>query len=168
MKIVFFTRSKDSAISIGKAFAVLIDEISKSQQVKSYYVPYASYSLYKMWRNILYVYRNRTKTGINHITGEIHFCMFALIGVKSVLTVHDLGFYTNKPMSKIKKAYLYLFQLYFPFCLADKIVAISDFTRDEIIRLVPSVANKVVRANHHSVDEYIYTWLLYTSPSPRD
>lgn len=73
MKIVFFTRSKDSAISIGKAFAVLIDEISKSQQVKSYYVPYASYSLYKMWRNILYVYRNRTKTGINHITGEIHF-----------------------------------------------------------------------------------------------
>lgn len=155
MQIHYFTCA--DSVSIAKTFAGLIKEISKTQEVESYVLPHARFTPIKALKNIWYVYKHRTKYGVNHITGAVHFCMLGLIGVKSVLTVHDLGFYTSSHSSRLKKIYLYLFQIYIPFLLADKILAISDSTRDEIVRLVPSVAKKVIRATQYGIDEFPYT-----------
>lgn len=159
MEIRYFIRSLNSAVSIGKHFNVLISEIGKTENVSKYHMPSASYGVKGIIQNLWYVYKHRTKTGINHITGEIHFCMFALIGCKSVLTIHDLGFLMAPEVniSFWRRKYLYYFQVYFPCKIADRIIAISDKTKDEIISIVPSVANKVVRANHIGFDEFTYS-----------
>lgn len=155
MEIHYFTCA--DSVSIAKTYAGVIKEIGKTNLVKNYVVPCDRFTPYKALKNILYVYKHRTKDGVNHITGAIHFCMLGLIGVKSVLTVHDLGFYTEAQHSRLKRIYLFLFQIYIPFLLADKIIAISDSTKDEIIRIVPSVAPKVVRVNHYGINEFPFT-----------
>lgn len=57
-------------------------------------VPHSSSSLWKIWRNLLYVRRH--SRAVNHITGDIHYAALGLPVRGSVLTVHDCGFMRNQ------------------------------------------------------------------------
>ena len=57
--------------------------------------PYVEFFTYFMIRNNLYTYKKRDQKAIHHVTGHIHDVLLSLIGVKTVLTVHDLVFLDN-------------------------------------------------------------------------
>lgn len=139
MDITYFIRSQSSAVSIGKLFRPFIAEVGKTQRVSTYYLPSARYNVKGVLENLWFTFRHRNKHGINHITGECHFIVFALLGCKTVLTIHDLGFYTEHlhEMSWLRRKYLYWLQIYWPVKLANKVFAITDKTRQEILNLVP-------------------------------
>ena len=135
MNITFFIRSKQGAISIGKLFRPLIAEIGKTEDVETYYMPSASYGIKGIIQNLWFTYCHRNKHGINHVTGDCHFIIFALMGCKTVLTVHDLGFYTEPLIKKnrLKRLFIYYLQVYFPIKLATRVIAISEKTKQEIL-----------------------------------
>ena len=158
MKITYFIRAKQSSISIGKHFRPLIAKIGETEEVETFYLPCANYDIKGIIRNLWFVYRHRNKKGINHVTGDCYFIIFALLGCKTVLTVHDLGFYTMHlhEMNWIKRKFLYYLQIYYPIKYATKVIAITEKTRKEIEDLVP-FSREIVIAKHISVDAFPFT-----------
>lgn len=157
MSITFFIRSEKGFVSIGKLFRPLISEIGRSEVVETVYMPSEKYGLLGVFKNLWFTFIHRNKNGINHITGDCHFIIFALIGCKTVLTVHDLGFYTvhKKDRNWFKRFFLYYMQVYWPIKLADKVIAISEKTRQEIIDTVP-FKREILIARHVNVDSFHY------------
>ena len=158
MSITFFIRGEKGFVSIGKLFRPLISEIGKSEVAETFYMPSEKYGLTGILKNLWFTYIHRNKNGVNHITGDCHFIIFALIGCKTVLTVHDLGFYTvhKKDRNWIKRFFLYYMQVYWPIKLADKVIAISEKTRQEIIDTVP-FKREILIARHVNVDSFHYS-----------
>jgi glycosyltransferase involved in cell wall biosynthesis len=118
-------------------------------------MPSAQYNGMGLLKNLWYTFRHRNKHGINHVTGDCNFIIFALLGCKSVLTVHDLGFYTEhlNDLSWFKRHYLYWFQIYGPIRLATRVVAITEKTKLEIEQVIP-FKRRIDVVKHHSIDEF--------------
>jgi glycosyltransferase involved in cell wall biosynthesis len=119
--------------------------------VQEYYVPYNGALPWNLIRNIIFVYKHRNKKGINHITGDIHYCILGLMGCKSVLTIHDDYAIVKARRGIFDKIYKWIFWLYLPITFAGKVVCISDATKKKIDQLVRN--NKTIVFSHHTVDE---------------
>ena len=92
---------------------------------------------------------------INHITGDVNFLAMGLRGKKTILTVHDLGFYENPVHSRLVKMVYHLFWFYLPLKYVDIVTVVSDFTKQKLIkyfqfpedriRIIPDPVKKVFR-----------------------
>lgn len=138
MEIHFFERNPtEGQISIEKLFSVIKAELNKKNIASKTFVN--PYPLSKFFKALNYFRKNQGE--INHITGDIHWVSLALNSRKTLLTVHDLsGFYQY---SGVKKFLYYLIWIYFPLKKLKYITAISEKTKQEIIKLLPSVAHKI-------------------------
>ncbi|QWX83334.1 glycosyltransferase family 4 protein [Cellulophaga sp. HaHaR_3_176] len=132
MKINYFFRHPKVGHSIQRVFRTLIDEINKSTEVSIFEVPSKSSMPWDILENSVYVYKKRDKKAVHHVTGHIHDVLLALIGVKTVLTIHDLVFIDNSK-NPIKRFYKWLFWLYLPIKIANKVVCISNQTKENIL-----------------------------------
>ena len=165
MLITYFHWAKNSPPSIGRSFRPLINKISQTKDVKEYWVPYGGANPINLIKNIWFVYKNRDNNGINHITGDIHYCILGLLGCKSVLTIHDDYAMVKARKGWLGKIYKYLFWIYLPVKLASRTVYISAATKAKIDKLVH--CKKTVVIPNHSVDsEFIYQEKEFNSKSP--
>lgn len=129
MTITYFYRNHKAGYSIKKVSDLYVNRIKNK---KIFEMPFPNASLKSIWKNMLYTFKHRNRTGINHITGDIHYCIIPLAFCKTVLTVHDTVVYDNyKGIKKFIFKYLW-FKI--PFSLATKIVCISDNTKKSIAR----------------------------------
>jgi len=135
MEIVYFKRNKVLGFSIEKVFIPVIHELAKKNSVREFNLPYYKFSLLCIIKNLLFVYKKRSRFGINHITGDIHYAIFALVGCKSVLTIHDLVMLKNTK-NRIFYWIEYLFNVYFPVKLATQVVCISEATKEDLLKYV--------------------------------
>lgn len=150
MEIVYFHRkSLKGVISIQENFRPLIEEIGKDHEVKVYSVPYESSNPIKMLKNILYIRKHSTKTGINHITGAIHYGVLGLIGRKSVLTIHDDYAIRQARWGVLDKLYKYIFWIFLPIKIVDAPICTSPTTLNNIKKMCRSKKLKVI--THHVV-----------------
>lgn len=154
MNITYFNRALDAGISIRQGFEPLIKKIGETNHVESYDLPESRFTPKCILKNLWFTYKHRNKHGINHLTGGCHYILLALLGCKTVLTVHDLGFYNHK-MNPIKHFIFYYFQIYLPIKLATKVIAITEKTKSEINSIVP-FHREILVARHHSVDQFTY------------
>lgn len=138
MNIHFFERNPaEGQISIEKLFHVIKNELGKMNI--TYQIFINPYPFSKMLKALKYF---RKKQGdINHITGDIHWVSLALDSDKTLLTVHDLS--GLHQYTGIKKFIYYLLWVYLPFKKLKYITVISEKTKQEIIKLLPSVAHKI-------------------------
>lgn len=158
MKITFFFKSKlDPGISINHVMKSIVDDISKDPDidVEIYYIPSTGLSLKSILSNLVYVYNHRTKHGINHVVGEVHYLLYALLGCKSSITVHDIGFWTSDKFSLLKRIGLYFTHL-FPIKIAKKVVAISEFTKRELSDSLSNIESRITVIPSGSVDGFDY------------
>lgn len=160
MEVVYFVNAKSNQnVSIENVFKPLMSEVSKDNNVSICYLPKARFNIVSIIKNLLFVYKNRTKCGINHVTGEVHYCILALLGCKTVLTVHDIGFITKESRySTWKKKILYILNFYLPLKLSTKIISISDFTKNEILEFMPSVKHKLFSFPIATIDRFQYSY----------
>lgn len=132
----------------------MIRKVAESNEVETYDMPYPRFNLQAIVGNLWFTFRHRDRKGINHLTGGCHYILLALLGCKTVLTVHDLGFYDHK-MNPLKKRLLYYLQIYLPIKYATKVIAITEKTRQEINSIIP-FKREILVARHHSVDQFTY------------
>lgn len=146
--VTYFHRNQKVGFSINKVSQTYIREIEKKVDIEQFYVPCYRADPISCLRNLWFVYIHRNKKGINHITGDIHYCMLALIGCKSILTIHDtcLLEYTRNP---IKKIIFYLIWYKLPFKIAKKLICISENTKKEISRITK---RKDIEVIYNAVD----------------
>lgn len=150
MEIFFFHWSSTCGPSITRSFEPLIRELAKEHTVKEFRVPYAGANPINVLRNILFVYRHRTSKGINHITGDIHYCILGLLGVKSVLTIHD-DYAIIKAPNILNRIYKWIFWIYLPIKLADRVLCITSETMLKIHKYVHT--NKLQVLTQHIPDD---------------
>ncbi len=136
MQILFFYRNKKAGFSIHKVFNTITAGFNNKEDIISKFeMPVYGASIKNVFNNIRFIYKNRTKKGINHITGDIHYGILGLIGCKSVLTVHDLVLLENT-RNKLKKFILFIFWYYLPIKMATKVVCISEKTKSSVLKYV--------------------------------
>ncbi|MUH35605.1 glycosyltransferase family 1 protein [Zobellia amurskyensis] len=148
MKVNYFFRHPNVGHSIHRVFRTLISNLNKSVEINIYEVPSEGSMPGNVIRNVWFTYNKRDKKAIHHITGHIHDVLLALIGVKTVLTIHDLVFLDNVK-NPFKRLYKWLFWLYFPIKIADVVVCISNQTKQNILTQIQTNKLKVI---HNAVD----------------
>ncbi len=132
--ITFFHRNPRCGFSIYKVFKTIEDElILQNQDIKEYFMPSQFSMPWDIIRNSLFTFKHRNTKGINHISGHIHDVILGLIGCKTVLTIHDLVFIDNVK-NPIKRFYKWLFWLYIPVKLANKVTCISNETKRKVLQ----------------------------------
>ncbi|WP_282164928.1 glycosyltransferase family 4 protein [Cellulophaga baltica] len=132
MKIKYYFRHPKVGHSIHRVFRTLLQEIKKKDDIEIIEMPYKGSMPWDVIKNNLFVYKKKDKKSIHHVTGHIHDVLLALIGVKTVLTIHDLVFLDNVK-NPFKKFYKWLFWLYLPIKIADRVVCISNQTKNNIL-----------------------------------
>ena len=136
MKILYIYRNHKMGFSIGKVFKPIEEEMKKYADVDSIELPCANYSPRSMWNNVnaaIEQVRNQ-HYDIVHITGAEHYLLPFLRKEKTVVTVHDLGFFTNHKfgLRAIKKYFLWIRTL----PLANYVTFISDKSEREALKFI--------------------------------
>ena len=129
--VVYFHRNKRLGFSINKVTQTLIKHIDNK---KEYFVPEHTASLSSIIKNIIFVMRHRDKKSINHVTGDIHYCILGLLGCKSVLTIHDTVLLDFNKMPIIKRFFAEYLWFRIPLRIATKVVCISEATKKSVCR----------------------------------
>lgn len=137
MNVNYFFRNNKAGFSIGTVFKTIVNEAEKYIEISSFYLPSPSASILSILQNGIYALHKSHKGEINHITGDAHYLLYFLNSKKTIITVHDIMYYSY--LSGIKKKiwkFLYIDSLK----KATKIVFISEFAKQQIL-------------NHISLDE---------------
>ncbi len=154
MEIVFFHRKKISgAVSIEESFRPLISELAKTNDIKEYNVPCHGSSPTKILKNIRFIKKHSTKSGINHISGDIHYGILGLVGKKSVLTIHDDYALSLARWGIIDKIYKWLLWVYLPVKMSTAAVCITPATLKKMNSWYKS--KKYILITHHTVPSII-------------
>lgn len=130
-EIIYFHRNPAAGFSINKVVQTVIRDIENKRE---FYAPYVGGSPVVLLKNILFVFKNRGRHSINHITGDILYCVVGLIGCKSVLTIHDTVVLDFQQNSFLKQFFLKWIWLKIPMMLATKVVCISEDTRKRLYK----------------------------------
>lgn len=91
-------------------------------------------------RNILFSLKNRS--GINHITGDIHYIAIAL-GKRTILTIHDCVFLTRYHPKQFKYWFIRFFWYQLPIRACKVVTVISEKTKKELMKLTGVNSDKI-------------------------
>jgi glycosyltransferase involved in cell wall biosynthesis len=142
IKVLRIFRKRNPAFfSIEKVFALIQPELESKVQLHTVTLPYYSRGIISIFRNLYFLSRRRSKS-IYHVTGDVHYAVFVLPASKTLLTIHDCGFLSNN--TGIKRKILKWLFLDMPVKRAALVNAISEFTRQEILRFTNCAADKVM------------------------
>lgn len=142
-KVTYFYRNNKAGYSIAKVMQTVTKEIAKETDIEEFFVPEHRAQFIHVLKNILYVFKHRNKKGINHITGDIHYCIIALIGCKTVLTIHDLSYF-RFTKNKFKRWILRFLWFDIPLLLADRVVCISKTVEEELHNITKRKDIKII------------------------
>lgn len=167
MRILYIYRSLDSGPSIRRVFAPIEEELKKTNEVNSIFLPKGTASPLDIIRNVRFV-KNHLRTNtydIIHITGHVHYLAWTLRKYNTVITVHDLGFYTIYS-SGLRRDLLYLFFIY-PLKFAKKITYISEKSLEESNRVI-SIPPKKQHVIYNTIgSDYTYNKKVISCENPR-
>jgi glycosyltransferase involved in cell wall biosynthesis len=159
--ITYFYRNRKVGFSIAKV-ANIITNLIKDKEI--FEVPSYRAKPISILRNLIYIRKHCNKDGINHIVGDIHYGILALIGCKSILTIHDASSY-DRANNKIKKIITKYLCYVWPLKYADQIICISQSTKQSIQRFTKRTDIQVI---YNSISpEYHYCEKEFNSERPR-
>lgn len=139
MKVLYIERNHKAGFSIRKVFAPIIEGMNHAIQIE---LPCCRARFSELLANIMYVYKYRCKDGINHITGDTHYVLLALIGLKTVLTIHDTINYDQ--FTGVKRILAKYIWYILPVIIAKRVVCISNETRNRVIALTKCSPQKIL------------------------
>lgn len=143
INITYFHRNPSSGYSIGKVSQIYIAEIEKKEHIENFYMPFAKADIHSILKNIRFAFVHRNRKGINHITGDLHYLALVLPSKRTIITVHDVGWnLTYKRMNPLKAFVIKCLQIY-PLYRCSRVVCVSEYTKSELLNVMPSLSSKV-------------------------
>lgn len=149
----FFFRKPGLNYSIERVFDAIVQAqeiINKSDKLC---VKFHRASLIHMLFNIFFVYANRIQ-GVNHVTGDIHYVVFALKRSNTVLTIHDMCSYHSS--KGLRRFLIWLIWFYLPCKWVKNITCISEKTKQELVMYAKCSAKKITVIHNPVYDNFIY------------
>lgn len=157
--IIYFYRNHKVGYSIKKVADLITNQVLDK---RIYEMPSPFASVVGILRNLLFTFVHRDKKCVNHVVGDVHYCIISLFGCKSVLTIHDTVAYDNAVGWK-KLVIKYLWFVW-PLKFAHKIVCVSSATRESLYRFT---GRKDIVVLYNAVDpQYIYSSKTFNKECP--
>ncbi|SOD90188.1 glycosyltransferase family 4 protein [Spirosoma fluviale] len=142
MTVLYLFRSPGTGQSIEYLFDSIRDELAvHGLRTKAAYLPHISRGLRTVWQNLRFV--KSLSADVFHITGDVHYAALALPASRTILTIHDCFLLEHNRHRPLRYAVFWLFWYYLPICRARIVTAVSATTKQELIRHVGRVAQKV-------------------------
>lgn len=156
MRILFIYRNHQMGFSIGKVFKPIELDMKRFCEVDSIELPCSNYAIGSLITNIKYVKQQikKKRYDIIHITGTEHYLLPFLQKERTVMTVHDLGFYTNTKKG-IRSWFKYLLWIK-TLPLAKHVTFISNKSKAEAEEFVKFRKEKVSVIYDPIGNEYTY------------
>ena len=142
VRLFFRKRRPHSNFSIEASFARMVDSFPADSPftVDSYTMTRASN---RILPRIQLTLEGRGHTAdINHVTGDVHFITLGMPAKRTILTIHDCGL-LNHP-NPLMRRFLKTFWIDLPVRHCRFVTAVSEATRQEILRLTGCDPDKVV------------------------
>ncbi len=157
--IVYRDPSKGGT-SIEEIFRGLF-EILKLKTTASQYVFQAQMTL---WRNVILL--RKQDASLYHITGGVYFLAYFLWDRNVVLTIHDIGRY--KELQGLKKVIYREILLRGPMLIAHRITAVSQYTKDDLIKVFGHHIAAKIRVIYNPVPvEFVRNRKTFNYKEPR-
>lgn len=161
MKVLYIGRNHKAGFSIRKVFAPIIEGMNHAVQIE---LPYCRARFFDLIANMMYVYRSRCKDGIIHITGDTHYVLLALIGLKTVLTIHDTINYDQ--FTGVKRILAKYIWYILPVIIAKRVVCISNETRNRVIALTKCSPSKISVIYNPLNEKFIFSKYHFNTDRP--
>lgn len=149
--VIYFHRNLQAGYSINKVTQTVVRLINHKEE---YYLPTNRATPASMVRNLWFVFRHRDRNCYNHLTGGAYYCMLALLGYKSIVTVHDTSEDILAKAPYVKRKLLEYLMFRIPFRCAGQIVCISEETKRTVSKYTNrkdiKVIHNAVPINHSS------------------
>jgi len=156
MKIIFFFRAiTHTRSSIERLFHGLINALPMGIICREKFAPTYRVRPFSILTNLIWAWFYKTKCGVNHITGDIHYIALLLPRKNTVLTVHDTGNLDNWPNKKLM-SFRWWFWFEMPMKRARKVVAISEFTRNRLVERYPWVERKISIIGNYYDPQFVF------------
>ena len=138
---LFLRKSYNDQYSIEKLFSGIVPhlEAKTDYDVKLFSMPYESKGIINRAKNLWFTYKNQGD--INHVTGDIHFIVFALPRDKTILTIHDCG--TVLRLRGLKLLFFTLLWLRWPAKWVKYITVISEKTKSDLVDIIKIDPKKI-------------------------
>jgi glycosyltransferase involved in cell wall biosynthesis len=139
IKILFVERQPSEFVSIERVFrlvAAALDPANFSSKFEQ--MPYAN-NILSILKNL--VFFRHSNADVFHITGHIHYMIFALPAARTVLTIHDSRI-LNRPKG-LRRSILKKVFLDWPVRRARYLTTISEFSKKEIVNATKVKPDKV-------------------------
>lgn len=141
MEVVLVLRKSNGIFfSIETVFKTVSKHLKDKADLSFLEVNRAGFSFKSFWSNMKQLHG--TRGDVFHVTGDIHYAVFALTRTKTILTIHDCVFMNNP--SRVKRFFLKFFFLTGPVKYCTLVTTISEKSRQDIIRYTGCSAEKVV------------------------
>jgi len=165
IKVTYFQRKTASGhFSLESIYEDLRKRLKIQIDANIHIAKYYSSGFFKRIYNLLEAPFHQGE--INHITGDIHYVSFLLQKKKTLLTIADCVFMNTD--SKIKRSILWFFWLYIPSKRVNRIISISNFTKNSILKYLPSFPENKISVIHVAVsDIFQYTPKEFNKDKPR-
>lgn len=138
-RILYVERQPSLFVSIEKVFRQIASSLSGDRfDTKFQQVPYGN-NLLGVLKNLLFF--DPESTDIYHITGHVHYLALVLPPKRTALTIHDLRFLNDR--TGIRRFVLKKLYFDWPLRRLRYVTAISEATRNEILKHAPHAAEKV-------------------------
>lgn len=132
---LFFRQKRENANSIEMVFRNLSPLLLPHKNVV---LPKSGASISSIFHNIIFAYKN--KGSINHITGDTQYIAIVL-GKKTLLTIHDIG--SALRGNKLKRTLIKWLWFKIPAMKVSAISVISEYTKKQLISIIPNYASKI-------------------------
>lgn len=134
-----FRKKTSQFNSIEGVFRTIISQLQDQVTIYTVDMPNEEAKLLAIFCNLRYA--SQFRNSIVHITGHVNYVALVL-GNKCVLTIHDVGSALNQ--NRTKGFIIKLFWFWLPALFVKKITVISQFSKNELIKLVPFSKNKIL------------------------
>ena len=133
MKIHYYFRNKQVGFSIQTVFTTLINQIRKFNATRESYLLSPFANIIAIIRNSIYALKCQKSGEINHITGDVHYLLYVLDKMRTIVTVHDIMYYSY--LHGIKK-YVWKFFYINSLKRASHVIFISECSKKEVLDII--------------------------------
>ncbi len=158
ISVTFFYRSpRKTGLSIEGIFSLVSDCLKDKVIVKSFYCDSAQSNVANT------IEAGKHTSDVNHITGDVHYLAIGFKKGKNILTIHDLGHYSNlRKKSFIRFQFFKWFWYKLPLLNLDIVTVVSNFTKEKVMSEL-GVPESKIRVVHDPIKPVF----KFTQPMPR-
>ena len=133
MNIHYYFRNKQVGYSIQTVFTTLINQINKYYTIRESYLKSPFANIIAILNNSVYAFKCQRDGEINHITGDAHYLLYVLNRKRTIVTVHDIMYYSY--LHGIKK-YIWKFLYINSLKRAIHVIFISESSKREVLDII--------------------------------